>query len=388
MQKKGLSLMAKLEQLKTERREAARKAREILDEYADGREMPVAVRKALDAATADAERLGKHILAIAEDEAFKREQREIDETIAKATAGTGLYRPTNTWADKVAQRIMSARADTRALNSGSIDVTVPMGRVVEKAGIPTRVYELLDMKAGGEGNGTSYLRQTVRTDNAEFVADSGTKPTSVYTLVAIEDRLRVLAHLSEAIPQRYLDDSEAIRRFLEAEMEAGLLARLDEAILLGDDTAGTDEFDGIKKLAGTAVAFDTDVVKTAANALTGQLDIGEEPNAWVFRSSDWQGLSLTREETNGQYLFGVPADGPGRRLHGLPVVLSPNMTAGFAMLGDFAQADLIAKDATIAWNGADAALFDANLVKVRVEMRVVLRVFRPAAFKLVDIVTP
>ena len=46
----------------------------------------------------------------------------------------------------------------------------------------------------------AYLRQTVRTNNAAVVAEGAVKPTSVYTVVRIEDSLVVIAHLSEGDP--------------------------------------------------------------------------------------------------------------------------------------------------------------------------------------------
>lgn len=43
----------------------------------------------------------------------------------------------------------------------------------------------------------SYLRQTVRTNNAAPVATGALKPTSISTLARVESRLRVIAHLSD-----------------------------------------------------------------------------------------------------------------------------------------------------------------------------------------------
>jgi hypothetical protein len=45
-----------------------------------------------------------------------------------------------------------------------------------------------------------YLRQTVRTSNAAVVAEGGTKPTSVFSVVRIEDSLDVVAH-QRAVPK-------------------------------------------------------------------------------------------------------------------------------------------------------------------------------------------
>ncbi|MGE5764564.1 MAG: hypothetical protein ACM3ZF_12015 [Mycobacterium leprae] len=65
-----------------------------------------------------------------------------------------------------------------------------------------------------ETNSFAFLHQAVRTTNAAFVADSALKPTSIYTVREVEDRVRVLTHLSEAVPERYLADAPELERFL------------------------------------------------------------------------------------------------------------------------------------------------------------------------------
>lgn len=188
----------------------------------------------------------------------------------------------------------------------------------------------------------SYLRQTVRTNLAEFVADNADKPVSVVTVQEVEARYRQIAHLSEFIPIRYMQDRPELERFLVSQLQAGLADRLEEACLNGDDTVpSSGEFDGPVKLAGAPVAFDTDIVTTASNALFGQLDAGENPTHWVFNSANWAGLSLARADAAGAYLYGVPANGPGRQLLGVPVILGPRLAAGSAMLIDRSEADIL-----------------------------------------------
>src|SRR5262249_5182559 len=68
----------------------------------------------------------------------------------------------------------------------------------------------------------AYLRQSVRTNNAAVVPEGSVKPTSVYTVVRVEDRLDVVAHLSEAIPRFWLADNQSLVQFLTNELEYGL----------------------------------------------------------------------------------------------------------------------------------------------------------------------
>ena len=67
----------------------------------------------------------------------------------------------------------------------------------------------------------------VRTNNAAPVADGALKPTSIYSLAEVEDRVRVIAHLSEPVPERSFADHANLQDFLQTEMEAGLYLALE-----------------------------------------------------------------------------------------------------------------------------------------------------------------
>jgi hypothetical protein len=69
---------------------------------------------------------------------------------------------------------------------------------------PSRLIDLLVNRKALDGNAFEYFRQTVRTNNAATVPDNALKPTSVFTTAAVQDRARVVAHLSEPAPIRLL----------------------------------------------------------------------------------------------------------------------------------------------------------------------------------------
>ena len=62
----------------------------------------------------------------------------------------------------------------------------------------------------------AYLRQNVRTNAAAVVAEGATKPTSVYSVIRIEQSLVVVAHLTEGIPRYWLLDNSALETFASA----------------------------------------------------------------------------------------------------------------------------------------------------------------------------
>jgi hypothetical protein len=104
----------------------------------------------------------------------------------------------------------------------------------------------------------SYLRQTVRTNNAAVVAEGATKPTSVYSVTRIEQSLVVVAHLSEGIPRYWLLDNSALEMFVDNELQYGLQVAVEAKVLA--DVNGTS---GIQ-----TQSYATSVLTTLRKGLT------------------------------------------------------------------------------------------------------------------------
>ncbi len=77
----------------------------------------------------------------------------------------------------------------------------------------------------------AYLRQSVRTNNAAVVAEGAAKPTSVYSVVRVEQSLVIVAHLSEGIPRYWLLDNSALETFVDAEMTFALQLAVEAKVL-------------------------------------------------------------------------------------------------------------------------------------------------------------
>ncbi len=68
----------------------------------------------------------------------------------------------------------------------------------------------------------AYLQQTTRVNNpAAAVASGDLKPTSTNSISHVEDRLRVVARLSEPVDKYRLSDTEDLRTFVAARVSAG-----------------------------------------------------------------------------------------------------------------------------------------------------------------------
>ena len=122
-------------------------------------------------------------------------------------------------------------------------------------GIPATgvlVETLLDRGADGD----------LKEAQAAIVPDCNVKPTSTYTLVRIDDRLDVVAHLSEAVPRFWLVDNVALEQV--SDPRARTRSRVGGA---GDDRPRRGRHVGHPepKLLGVGAADDPQVADQARN---------------------------------------------------------------------------------------------------------------------------
>lgn len=245
------------------------------------------------------------------------------------------------------------------------------------------VEQLTNSLLGGDGGGSntySYLRQTVRTNNAAPVADGAVKPTSIYTIEEKEDRYRVIAHLSEPLPQRYFYDDKELAHFLASEMALGLEWAVEGQALNG--TGVGENLTGILSTSGIQVqAYATDLLTTTRQALTKLQAQGMTPTAWALNPADAEKFDLLREGTgSGAFLLGGPGTSAAASLWDIPRVPSTAVPVGKAVLADWTQAKLqVRQDATLHID-TSGPLFTQNQAVFRMEGRFGLAVKRPSAF--------
>lgn len=286
------------------------------------------------------------------------------------------------WAGEVARRASEAMTTygVKAITTGGIDIPQVITPIVHEVVEPTRVLDLLDVKPL-EGNEFQYLRQTVRTSNAAVVADGATKPTSVYTWEEVTGRARVVAHLSEPIPLRYLADHDGLRDVLANQMAEDLYVALEGEALDGDGTG--EHFTGLSLTSGIQVQpYTTDLITTLRKARTALSTVQVTPTAWVFNPLDLEAIDLLREDgATGGFLDGIDAKVFGN----LPRVGSTRVPVGTAWLADWKQAVMFVREGGRLDADVSGDLFAKNQAKLRYEGRFGLAVMRPDSFVKVDL---
>lgn len=271
----------------------------------------------------------------------------------------------------------------KALLGPGTGATVPveLGTSPVDAGRPAQ--GLLDVLVAKQvARDFSYLRQTTRDNAAAFVAPGAVKPTSAYTLTRIEDRLRVVAHLSEPVDRFWLEDAPTLAQFVGDELAYGLRMKLEDAVLNGN---GVDETPfGLAATSGIQTqTFQTSPILTSRSALTLlETVFGDVSGFYVMHPSDWQAVE-TATAGSGAYVLAeagatTPIDRAQRRLWGQPVALSLACTPGTGWL--------VARDAVSLYSDVQGIRVDwatsgddftRNQVRARCEGRFALAIARP-----------
>jgi hypothetical protein len=299
------------------------------------------------------------------------------------------------WAQDSANRVHRAFGEQRAVVTGTIDVPSLVLPYVVDTPWPIRLIDLLVNRQVAESNAYSYYQQTARTNNAAPVADLATKPTSVFTLQEHNDRCRVIAHLSQPVPYRYLQDVEQLQSWLATEMYQGVMASLESQIISGSGSG--ENMLGLLNTSGTtAVAFETDPLTTLRHAQTELQLLGEVPNAIALHPADAESIDLTRWGTSGGLLssgFQHPSltgYGSSDNFFGpsdqIKRVISPSVPQGTGIVADWSQLKIfVREDFTLLMNLFGDAEFSTNAYVLRGEGRYGIGVLRPQSFAICDL---
>jgi len=234
---------------------------------------------------------------------------------------------------------------------------------------------------------------TTAVNNAGPVAErSGgafaAKPQSSFQFVGEQAPVRTLAHW-EAAHRNVLADEPQLRSIIDNELLYGLRLQEDYQILQGDGTG--ENLKGILETTGIQTYDWSDgatepVADTKADAIRRAATLAllayYEPTGVVLNPQDWEDIELTKD-ANGQYLIAVSvAMGGEPKLWRVPVVDTPAMPVGQALIGAFGTgAQLYDREqASIRISEQHADFFVRNAIVILAEQRLALAVKRPESF--------
>lgn len=283
---------------------------------------------------------------------------------------------------------LQAAIDSGAGSAGPLIVPDRVPGIVAN---PLRRLTIADLIAWGNtaSNSVEFVRELSFTNNAAPVSENptGTKPESSITFEADSAPVATIAHWIHASKQ-VLSDVQMLQSYIDGRLRAGL-ALVEENQLLNGSGVGLN-IDGIHTQAqayvrpvGASVVNETQIDRLRLALL--QVALSEyAADAIVLHPTDWANLELLKTSTEHAYLFASPRVQSIPTLWGLPVVSTTAINAGDFLTGVFGGGYAVQgwqrADVTLSIATQDDRDFVKNMVKLLVEKRLALTVYRPSAF--------
>lgn len=264
--------------------------------------------------------------------------------------------------------------------------------IVTRAHRTSRVRDLFPSRSTNAAV-VEYFRVTGFTNNATTVPEYsggnfGLKPQSTLAFVGEQAPVRTIAHW-EAAHRNVIADEPQLRSIIDNELLYGLRLQEDYQLLSGSGT-GED-------LMGLLTNTDVQTYSWSAGATLPKPDTkGDairraatlaflayyEPTGVVLHPNDWEDIELNKD-ANGQYLMSVSMQqGAEARLWRMPVVDTPAIPEGTALVGAFGTGaqlyDRMQSNIRISEQHAD--FFVRNAIVVLAEQRLAFAIKRPEAF--------
>ena len=277
--------------------------------------------------------------------------------------------------------------------------TTQVDPIVDNAKRQTRVRDLFPVQ-NTTANVIEYFRVTgfsaasTTPDNAASTVGeySGSafvaKPQTELAFTGHQSPVRTIAHW-EAAHRNVLADEPQLRGIIDNELLYGLRLEEDNQILngsgSGDDLEGilnTTDIQSYSWSSGATAPVSDNKADALRRAATLAFLSYYQPTGVVLHPNDWEDIELVKD-TNGQYLMAVSiAIGGEPMVWRMPVVDTPAIAEGTALLGSFGiGAQLYDREqANVRIAEQHSDFFVRNAVVVLAEERLAMAVKRPESF--------
>ena len=263
--------------------------------------------------------------------------------------------------------------------------------MIERAKRASRVRDLFDVQQTNT-NMIEYFRVSGFTNNAATVAERtgdntnfAAKPKSALSVVGVQAPVRTIAHY-EVAHRNVLDDEPTLRGVIDNELLYGLRLTEDDQILNGDGTGtnltGIRETSGIQTSAWSDGSANDTRIDAVRRAITKSLLAYYEPTGLIVHPNDLEDIELSKDAQYNYLMVMSVAVGAEARLWRLPIVETPAITEGYALVGSFGIGATLydRMQGTIRVSEQHSDFFVRNAVAILAEERLALAVKRPESF--------
>jgi HK97 family phage major capsid protein len=330
---------------------------------------------------------------------IKAHVSDIEQKLARRGGGGGGAEVQKSWGEQLiaspqfeafrANPQVSTRVEVKTISTLTMGSTTggpmiaPMV-ITDPSVMPRRRMTIRNLIAPGSttSNSVWFPRQTGRQNMAAMVSEGAAKPQSDITTTQVQSPVRTLATFMN-VSRQAMDDAPALMSLVDGELRYNLNFVEEGQMLYGDGTG-----ENLLGLVTQSTAYSAPFTAASETAIDRilqalvQAELALVPaSGVVLNIADW-GKMRALKSTLGTYLLGEPAEQTVPQLWGLPVAVTPAITAGTFLVGAFYQAAQIFDrlSAEILMSTEAGNNFTTNLVTVRGEERLTMICKRPEAF--------
>jgi HK97 family phage major capsid protein len=235
-----------------------------------------------------------------------------------------------------------------------------------------------------------WMEETTFSNQASTVAEGGLKPESA---LAFTERSSTVQKIATWIPvtEEQIDDVPALAGIINRDL-ALMIALQEEIQLLNGSGTGTNLLGFLQAPNIQSQAFSTNNADTVFLGMQKVRWTGfAEPSGVVLHPDNWSTIRLAKTTGSGEYILGAPSPAAGTGavtfpyvdvLWGKPVIITPAITSGTGLTGDFLMYAHISRRMGLRIDVSDShdVYFIYNKLAVRAEIRESLEIRRQAAF--------
>lgn len=234
--------------------------------------------------------------------------------------------------------------------------------------VSSNAYEFVRLSFSGDAD---VQAEGERKAEMDFTGD--TETAKVQTIA-------VLATASKQI----LDDISTLEQELGRIMIEKVRAKADLALIDSSGT-GANYIEGLNTQSVAINTLSNAVPDRIGEALVAMQSAGYYPTVILMHPDEWFHIQ-SMKDAEGRYLYGDPATPAPPSLWNLPVVTTPNLAQGRALLVDATKVLVLDREQiNLAISFENNDNFERNLVTLRAEMRIGLAVFDTAAVRRIDL---
>jgi HK97 family phage major capsid protein len=226
-----------------------------------------------------------------------------------------------------------------------------------------------------------WMEEQAPTNNASQIAEGGAKPESTLDWNEVTQGLTKIAHWVE-VTEEQLEDIPGLMQLIDVRLTRLLHLQEETQILYGNGS-GSNMQGFLTKSGLQTQTFTVNNFDTIAQAIKKVNWTGfARASGVVMNPDNWTTARLIKGATNQDYIAGSPLIDVQPRMFGLPVILTPAITAGTALVGDFMGYSALRQKVGMTVRIADqhASNFVSNIIVVLAEFRELLAIYRGAAF--------